>query len=1422
MKRPSETVSANSAGGALDAGGVGRAGSISIAPVDCDLAHSSLSIIGGDIAGCIDSEEIDDFLRDDDAPHRNPSSALLFRLRHGLIPAGTVKEAIERCTVDGHVFFVGHFRHHWVALHLSPSSLRVFDSAPSPPVCRDIARLAARLNWPAPLFLPAPRQTRGSEECGLFALAAVCLLRDRQVDTLPSGTFSLEHLRSILAEPGTTAQERVARREHFATAAATAYALVSPTIHCADCGIDIALDHPNQADNTRRTHATSKAHLRAIAASRRSSGVVRGGLAPQRCSASTQAKRGGHQCASKVVSQGLCRMHLLLMNIGDDMCSASSKAGRPCCHRAVRGLGRCPFHVDDLDFTAWLASHPTELDQQPAASPLAPPPVDEPVPADIAHATPVAPPAATEVPRPTPAAPPLANPFLEAVRQVDDPDLEDEIFETIDPWDFPQDQPPPSIPPLPLTASFSAFRAFLRQRGPTSHPLASLAWRRTTLLGHARIVRALLEPNPAFARLLGAPLVPALLEIVSVRRRSQQWRWTSTLRHMAEIAGALRNLPISSGIPAVELSTDPQWVAAMRGVAGHARAERPRTPKAATAEQIRMTMAAEPNMEVRRLLALTWLCCGRTGDCRQLQPEDLSLVGNDLTVTFRRGKTIQRRGPFSLHTTFPPGWRQLLAIPDGDVSWAASLSRASVSDVLIALRRVDKHLENRSIRRGALQSLAAAGAPEDLLLLFSGHTSVDTLRRYLAWGAIGSAKKTAMTPAAAALAPTGAGSHRVHDPYAKVTSVTPKTKPSNPPSYDEAMATARDPERWIQFLGQEPPPIEALPLLQPLGDPDELPLMSKAVAGVIDIPLVRGVVASALAQDESLAPHLLGWAKQIPVGLAELATESLRWLHDARRYEELRMAMSAPSRLRKHASCHLPPEDFEMQQMLQKYEAAERMEDRAGGESGILAWCRIFAVPEWHKDPPRRRHIAEPLINDWFAETPTIHFRSRQDRHQIIRGFGGGYAATLDLASFFDQIGLAEAVRPFFGVRYGDRASRMRVLPMGFRPSAQIAQVIAWLLTAGFDSSSARVLTYIDNFLILATTAEEVTRIRSELLARAAMIGAVFNSEGLDAAPTQQFEFLGEAFDLSAAPAVSLSKKTRQKLDMLGEGFTGKVVTRRHLAAVVGLFLFASGAGLLDNKVYRWYQALRYYRREISFPCSTATLNPWGQRCGPMNGNEAATFEAWLIELRRNEPRVINADDEAGVTDVMFVDACDSGWGVVHLRSDGRLEAFETRWSAQDHASWNLLSSVASEPLAISRALCRCIRPAPGTHAVVYTDHEPVVVSVPSLCAKAYSYWVLQSAVRDLTSRSCVRITLRHIAGIQNPADGLSRGESQNDDGWRLLLGEALTLHASQEESAARSRKAKEEAYGEPEWVSTARNPVRALRCGAANEWSCR
>ena len=74
-----------------------------------------------------------------------------------------------------------------------------------------------------------------------------------------------------------------------------------------------------------------------------------------------------------------------------------------------------------------------------------------------------------------------------------------------------------------------------------------------------------------------------------------------------------------------------------------------------------------------------------------------------------------------------------------------------------ALKASNTDLELRSLRRGTLQMYNRAGIPEAALLTYSRHTSVPSLRRYLGWEAIETDEHRLLMSKASVLAPSGAG-----------------------------------------------------------------------------------------------------------------------------------------------------------------------------------------------------------------------------------------------------------------------------------------------------------------------------------------------------------------------------------------------------------------------------------------------------------------------------------------------------------------------------------------------------------------------------------------------------------------------------------------------------------------------------------------
>lgn len=120
------------------------------------------------------------------------------------------------------------------------------------------------------------------------------------------------------------------------------------------------------------------------------------------------------------------------------------------------------------------------------------------------------------------------------------------------------------------------------------------------------------------------------------------------------------------------------------------------------------------------------------------------------------GKGVLFRGPYTVHTLLPVRQAKVAAnllAPLRSHQRLFPTPTPTHKAVLAALRARNLTLEVRSLRRGALQTLALT-TPEDLLLNFSGHTNVKTLRRYLGWGRILGTVAQATTRAAIALLPT--------------------------------------------------------------------------------------------------------------------------------------------------------------------------------------------------------------------------------------------------------------------------------------------------------------------------------------------------------------------------------------------------------------------------------------------------------------------------------------------------------------------------------------------------------------------------------------------------------------------------------------------------------------------------------------------
>ena len=158
----------------------------------------------------------------------------------------------------------------------------------------------------------------------------------------------------------------------------------------------------------------------------------------------------------------------------------------------------------------------------------------------------------------------------------------------------------------------------------------------------------------------------------------------------------------------------------------------------------------------------------------------------------------------------------------------------------------------------------------------------------------------------------------------------------------------------------------------------------------------------------------------------------------------------------------------------------------------------------------------------------------------------------------------------------------------------------------------------------------------------------------------------------------------------------------------------------------------------------------WDQLACSMPSLAREQLLAWLDFLIANKPvPIIEVEEEPRF--VVITDASGEGWGAISVdTTTGSIMEFSFPWTGLDVPRAE--SSVWAEPEAIFLAVCRIA--SPGDAVLVLTDHQPAEFANESGYAKS---WSLNQLVARMHRLPGVRVTIRHIPGKGNPADGLSR-----------------------------------------------------------------
>ena len=751
---------------------------------------------------------------------------------------------------------------------------------------------------------------------------------------------------------------------------------------------------------------------------------------------------------------------------------------------------------------------------------------------------------------------------------------------------------------------------------------------------------------------------------VNKRRLEGTLSWSTVIRVIGSLIGAFAHLDFYmktgghlhiSRWPSVrQMLTHATRLAARSGS---------KEPQAATPAQVNTAIKSlrQTDHEAAAALALCWYTAQRPCDVLLLHSSNVKRVAERRYVLrFGEGKVVGRIEAYHIHVNIPNQYdfdvvnTWLEKKHHGRFVFAPSMQarRKVIAVVREALRTVDKGLELRSLRRGTLQTYHAAGIPENALLAYSRHTTVEALRRYLGWGAIATDEQRCLMDKAEAITAGDA-------------------------------VTCLYPEKWlgvsadgtIEVPTDHPPP-----------------------------PLRRHVDRSGyrlLAKQQTVNPVKVDvldeMAKECSQRVRAFYQTACQWRDGHENYDRVPVAEATPSRIPTHM-------------LQQSIEATHTVPVSRSEEHMMRNYCDTFVINEDAKVPPRSRMVIHPTTHNQHVDPKSWNTRianttRRQARLAVLEQKG---CISFDFAGWYQQIPVAPSVSWHQCFKARNAWYRYTRLPTGASWSADVATAHTLVLLDG-TPSQVDVAVCIDNVRFAGSDREATVAAAWRFVQRCRSANAELNELDVHTATQADVEQLYTTTDDFMGDVANYTTSMvgcRQKhVDRLREYAAAAVLPGATNATIFGCYamLIYMGETLGDRLVDRRQIRLWFSRRARDL--ARGHIN-WE---GPPNVRlPKAELLRWVADVAENQPATLVRRPDPTV--VVQIDACRMGYAAIIVR-EAQAYMIQRRWTASEVKTLALHRSSNSEPEAIARVSEHLQQEGvQGTHLFV-TDHEQFVAA---------------------------------------------------------------------------------------------------------------
>tara|TARA_B110000093_G_C12951833_1_gene402991 strand:- start:1230 stop:2339 length:1110 start_codon:yes stop_codon:yes gene_type:complete len=245
-----------------------------------------------------------------------------------------------------------------------------------------------------------------------------------------------------------------------------------------------------------------------------------------------------------------------------------------------------------------------------------------------------------------------------------------------------------------------------------------------------------------------ATLVPTLLRALETLRVERGWRAVTTLLNYAlTLYGTMERLDQYTATPRgmylKERQYGSMWKDAMTAYSKKAIAYTPKVFEAhpEIVKQVQQELAGAPLM----VLMIDWLHAARHKNALELDVQDITFLDNgEWKIQWSHAKTSHRVGTYYTFSAISPEQQRMMQAyiqqrlaedPGESTPLVPATKRSSAtSQVIKALKSHDPKLSLHTLRRGSLSAMAKNGTDMETLMVFSGHSNVATLLKYIQRG----------------------------------------------------------------------------------------------------------------------------------------------------------------------------------------------------------------------------------------------------------------------------------------------------------------------------------------------------------------------------------------------------------------------------------------------------------------------------------------------------------------------------------------------------------------------------------------------------------------------------------------------------------------------------------------------------------------